>query len=235
MSRIKTALNLSVSKEDKAFVKKKAHELGYKTVTAFMMDSAKNHFKIEVDMKVYREVARELNYIGKNINSLVRRINTDGIYTDNDIEFLQSNQKIITDLMNKEYGRLLNLKEKYASDRMTLKEKENLINALNKNDIEVPKKVVLEEVYNQIKDDMIYLGEAIEKSPEHDYEVADYLWQYLYGDTLFELEEDKLISFANEVFMFTQKIKFKLLHPANIFNDDDWDKLKEILDEYEVY
>ncbi|GAB0171941.1 hypothetical protein LSPCS325_53780 [Lysinibacillus sp. CTST325] len=231
----KTYLQLSVSEDEKKYLKEKAKELGYKSVSAFMVDSAKSHFKIEFDMKVYRELTKEINYIGKNVNSLIRRINTDGFYSDNDIDFLKTNQKIIINLMNKEYDRLLNLKQKYTSDKLSLKEKNSLIKALQQNEIDVPLKVVLEEVFEQIKDDLLYIGEAIENSPEQEIEVADYVWEYLYGDTLFELDKNKLIEFANKIFIFTQKLKMKLLKLDNVFDDDDWFSLKDILDEYEIY
>ena len=45
--------------------------------------------------------------------------------------------------MNKEYDRLLDLKTNFTSENLSLKEKENLIKALEENQIEVPKKVVL--------------------------------------------------------------------------------------------
>lgn len=235
MGRIKTDLKISLSNEDKKFIKNKADELDYKTVSAFLIDSAKSHFKIEVDMKTYRELTKEINYIGKNVNSLIRRINTDGFYSDNDIDFLRTNQKKIITLMNKEYDRLLNLKKKYTSENLSIKEKENLIKALQQNEIDVPLKVVLEEVFEQIKDDLLYIGEAIENSPEQEKEVAEYVWEYLYGNTLFELDKDKLIEFANKIFIFTQKLKMKLLKLDNVFDDDDWFSLKDILDEYEIY
>lgn len=235
MGRIKTKLNVSISKEDKQLIENKAEELGYKTVAAFVIDSAKSHFRIEVDMSIYRKLSREINYIGKNINSLIRRINTDGFYSDNDIDFLRTNQKMIIDLMNKEYDRLLNLNQKYTSDKLSLKEKENLIKALQQNEMIIPKKAVLEEVFEQIKDDFIYIGGAIENSPGQEKEVSNYVWEYLYGDTLFELEENKLIEFSDKIFIFTQKLKMKLLKLDNVFDDDDWFSLKDILDEYEIY
>lgn len=235
MGRIKTKINVSVSYEDKDYIEKKAKELNFKSVSAFLIDSAKSHFRIEVDMNIYRKLTREINYIGKNVNNLIRRINTDGFYSDNDIEFLRSNQKKIIDLMNKEYDRLLNLKRKYSSDNLSLKEKENLIKALQQNDINVPLKVVLEEVFEQIKEDFLYIGEAIENSPKQDKEIADYVWRYLYGGSLFELEKNKLIEFADKTFIFTQKLKMKLLKLDNVFDDDDWYALKDILDEYEIY
>ncbi|MFD6509935.1 plasmid mobilization protein [Bacillus sp. NPDC060175] len=235
MGRIKTKLNVRLLEEDKEFIKNRAEEFGYKTVSAFIVDSAKSHFTLEVDMKAYRDLTKEINYIGKNINSLIRRINTDGIYTDNDIDFLRVNQKKIIKIMNTEYDRLLDLKTKFNSDSLSKKQKEKLIQSLTENQIQIPKKLVLEEVYEKIKEDFVYIIECIENSPEQDKEVTEYVWQYLYGDTLYKLDDNQLIKLADSIFIFAQKLKFKLSKLDNVFEDDDWFELKDILDEYEIY
>ncbi|WP_410985482.1 hypothetical protein [Bacillus cereus] len=231
----KTYLQITLDEEDKEMIKNKATDLGYKTVSAFLIDSAKSHFKLEVDMKAYRDLTKEINYIGKNINSLIRRINTDGIYTDNDIDFLRVNQKKIIKLINKEYDRLLDLKTKFNSDSLSKKQKEKLLKSLSENQINIPKKLVLEEVYEKIKEDFVYIIECIENSPEQDVEVTEYVWQYLYGDTLYKLDDNQLIRLADSIFIFAQKLKFKLSKLDNVFSDEDWFELKDILDEYEIY
>lgn len=230
-----TYFQISLEHEEKDYIKKKSKEQGYKNVSSFVIDSVKNHFKIELDLSHYREVAKEINYVGKNINSLIRRINTDGIYTQSDVLYLSEKLNEITDILNKDYKDLLKLRKKYESDKMPVKEKKNLIKALQQNEIRIPKKVALEEIYSSIKDDMIYLSDLIVNSPELDENFVDYLWQYLYGETLYNLADDKLIDLSDKLFIFTQKIKMKLLNLDNIFDEDDWDNLKEILDEYEIY
>lgn len=234
-NRKKERLEIQLFKEDKEFIKNKSIDFGYKNVSAFVIDSAKSHFKLEVDMKAYRDLTKEINYIGKNINSLIRRINTDGIYTNNDIDFLRVNQKKIIKLMNTEYDRLLDLKTKFNSDSLSKKQKEKLIKSLSENQIKIPKKLVLEEVYEKIKEDFVYIIECIENSPEQGMEVTEYVLQYLYGDTLYKLDDNQLIKLADSIFIFAQKVKFKLSKLDNVFSDDDWFELKDILDEYEIY
>ncbi|PEF43408.1 hypothetical protein CON22_26015 [Bacillus cereus] len=231
----KTYLQITLDEKDKEMIKNKAIEFGYKSTSAFVIDSAKTHFKLEVDMKAYRDLTKEINYIGKNINSLIRRINTDGIYTDNDIDFLRINQRKIIKLMNTEYDRLLDLKTKFNSDSLSKRHKEKLINSLSENRIKIPKKLILEEVYEKIKEDFVYIIECIENSPEQGMDVTEYVWQYLYGDTLYNLDVNQLIKFADCIFIFVQKVKFKLSKLGNIFSDNDWFELKDILDEYEIY
>ncbi|EOO23051.1 hypothetical protein ICM_06274 [Bacillus cereus BAG1X2-3] len=235
MVRTNTYFQMRLTEDDKKYIKNKSEELGYKNVSAFLIESAKTHFKLEVDMKVYRDLAKEINYIGKNINSLIRRINTDGIYTDSDIDFLSVNQKKIVNLINTEYDRLIDLKTKFNSDSLSKKQKEKLIQSLTENQIQIPKKLVLEEVYEKIKEDFIYIIECIENSPDQDKEVTEYVWQYLYGDTLYNLDDKQLIKLADSIFIFAQKVKFKLSKLDNFFSDDDWFELKDILDEYEIY
>lgn len=118
-----TYLQMSLEHEEKDYIKNKAIGLGYKNVSAFLFASAKSFFKLEVDMKAYRDLTKEINYIGNNINSLIRRINTDGIYTDNDIDFLRVNQKKIINIMNTEYDRLLDLKTRFNRDSLSKKKK----------------------------------------------------------------------------------------------------------------
>ncbi|MEH7149629.1 hypothetical protein V7095_04130 [Bacillus thuringiensis] len=231
----KTYLQITLDEKDKEMIKNKAEELGYKTVSAFLVDSAKTHFKLEVDMKIYRDLTKEINYIGKNINSLIRRIHTDGIYTDHDIDFLKVNQKKIIKIIQKEYDRLLDLKTKFTSDSLTKKQKQKLIESLSENQMRIPKKLVLEEVYEKIKEDFIYIIACIENSPDQGKEVEEYVWQYVYGDTLYTLDDNRLIEFADKIFRFTQKLKFKLSKFDNILEDDDWFELKDVLDEYEIY
>ncbi|WP_434182326.1 hypothetical protein [Bacillus thuringiensis] len=235
MVRTNTYFQMRLTEDNKIYIKNKSEELGYKNVSDFLIDSAKTHFKLEVDMKVYRDLAKQINYIGKNINSLIRRINTDGIYTDSDIDFLSINQKKIVNLINNEYDRLIDLKTKFNSDSLSKKQKEKLIQSLTENQIQIPKKLVLEKVYEKIKEDFIYIIECIENSPEQDKEVTEYVWQYLYGDTLYSLDDNQLIKLADSIFIFAQKVKFKLSKLDNVFSDDDWFELKDILDEYKIY
>ncbi|WP_430794468.1 hypothetical protein, partial [Bacillus cereus] len=176
-NRKKERMEIQLFKDDKETIKNKAEEFGYKTVSAFIVASAKSFFKLEVDMKAYRDLTKEINYIGKNINSLIRRINTDGIYTDNDIDFLRVNQKKIINIMNTEYDRLLDLKTKFNSDSLSKKQKEKLIKSLTENQMEIPKKLILEEVYEKIKEDFVYIIECIENSPQQDKEDTEYVWQ----------------------------------------------------------
>ena len=234
-NRKKDRIEIQVFKEDKEYIKRRASELGYKNVSAFLVSAAYSQIKIDIDMKVYRDLAREINYIGKNINSLIHRINIDGIYTDSDIDFLKINQEKIKSILHKEYDRLIDLENNFTSNNLSLESLENLVESIKNSGMEIPKKIILEEVYEMIKNDFIYLIECINNSKEQDDDISEYLFEYVYGDTLFELDEESLINFSNEIFTFTQKIKFKMIKLEYNFSDDDWFELKDILDEFEIF
>lgn len=231
----KTYFQLTITKDDKEFLKQKAEELGYKSVSAFVVQCAKNHFVVDIDMSNYRELAREINYIGRNVNSVIRKIHSQNFFSDTDIDFLKRNQEIIIEKLNGNYERLLNMREEYKSGNMSLEEKENFIKYLSENKIDFPKNFVTEKIYERIKNDAMYIFEAIDNSPEQEEGIADYVLEYFYGETIYILKEEYLIEFSDRLFEFVQKLKFKLLNPANCFDDDDWYELKDILDDYEVY
>lgn len=226
---------MRVTEEEKEWVKNKANKLGYHSMTAFLMHAAETQIQLTVDMKVYRDLTKEINYIGKNINNLIRHIYTQGIYADSDIDFLKANQEKIWDLINKQYDKLLSLGKDFTSEKISLESLESIAATLEKEKLEIPKRFVLEEIYEGIKNDFLYLIEVIKKSPEQEEDVVEYLFEYLYGDTLFQLEDAALIAFSDELFSFIQKIKFKMMKLEYHFDDDDWFELKDILDEYEIY
>lgn len=60
--------------------------------------------------------------------------------------------------------------------------------------------------------------------------MAIFIWRYA-----FKLDDKQLIELADSIFIFAQKLKFKLAKLDNVFEDDDWFELKDILDEYEIY
>lgn len=224
---------IRVTESEKKFIKERSEELGFKSMTAFLKSSATDFFMIELDLSHFDEIAKEINYIGKNINNLVHHIFTVGVYSDYDLKEIQRLQKRTFDRVNKEYDYLLKLRKKYRESNMSLKDKERLIKELDKHDIEIPKEVVLDEIYEQIRNNVLYICKLIEDSPEQEDGIADYVYEYMFDGALFDLNEFDLIDFANDIYTFTQKMKMKMLNVTNVFEDDDWWDLKDILDEYE--
>src|SRR5690625_1792018 len=97
-----------------------------------MLNSAEDHFMIDLDLSQFHEVTTEVSYICKNINNLVHHIFSTGYYSDYDLKEIQRLQKEVFKRLNKEYDYLLKLRRKYKESNMSLKDKERLIKELNK-------------------------------------------------------------------------------------------------------
>jgi len=235
MAKRRTQINIRVTEEERDYIYKKANELGYKFIAPFILNSVEEHFVIELDLSFFREVTKELNYIGNNINNLVHHIFTVGVYSDYDLKEIQRLQKEIIRIIDKEYDYLLKLRKKYRESNMSLNDKERLIEKLNKKEIEVPKEILYKEIYEQIRNNVLYICKIIEDSPEQEEGIADYVYEYLFDGIVLDLDRGRLIEFANDIYTFTEKMKMKLLNVMNIFDDDDWWELKDILDEYEGF
>lgn len=233
MDKRRTQINIRVTEEERDHIYNKSEEVGFKSVAAFIVNSTENFFVIDLDLSHFREVAKEVNYIGNNINNLVHHIFAVGAYSDYDLKEIQRLQKEIFARINKEYDYLLKLRKKYRESNMSIKDKGRLIAELKKNDMSIPKEVVLKEVYEQIRNNVLYIAKIIDDSPEQEDGIADYVYEFLFDDILFELNQETLIEFADEIYLFTEKMRMKMLNATNIFEDDDWYEFKEILDRYE--
>lgn len=233
MSDKKLRFNLSLSPKEKEFIQEKAKDYGYNNVSAFILNSVENHFVIGLDLSHFQEVTKEISYIGKNINNLVHHIFKTGMYSDYDLKEIQRLQKEIFERVNHEYDYLLKLRKKYKESNMTSKDKKRLIEELNKHEIEVPKEVLLEEIYEQVRNNFVYIAKIIDDSPEQEDGISDYVYEYMFDGALMDLDEQNLIAIADEIYIFSEKMKMKMVNFRNYFEDEDWYDLKEILDKYE--
>src|SRR5690625_2026044 len=188
-------IKIRTTKKEKEFIQERSKEMGYKSMTAFLKSSARDFFIIELDLSHFDNVAKEINYIGKNINNLVHHIFTVGTYSDFDLKEIQRLQKETFDKINKEYDYLLRLRKKYRESNMSFKDKDRLIKELNKHEIEISKEVLLEEIYEQIRNNVLYICQMIEDSPEQEEGISDYVYEYLFDSNLLELDEETLIEF----------------------------------------
>lgn len=234
MEKRNEIIKFRVTENEKKLIQEKAEKLGYGSVTAFLKSSAEDFFVIEVDLSFYREVAKEINYIGKNINNLVHHIFTVGTYSDYDLKEIQRLQKEVNERVNKEYNYLSKIRKKYSESNMSVKDKKSLIEELKKQEIAVPKEYLLQEIFESIKNNILYICKMIDDSPEQEEGISDYVYEYLFDGAVLELDQDNLVNFADEIYLFSEKIKMKLLNLTNIFEDDDWYELKDILDKYEA-
>lgn len=74
----------------------------------------------------------------------------------------------------------------------------------------------------------------MEKSKEQEEDVIDFAIERLYNLPLETMLNEEIIIFSNNLFIFSEKIKNKLILKKYDFSDDDWYEFREILDEIEV-
>lgn len=227
MSKKTARIHMRLNTEEKELMKNKANKLGFKSTSAFILDSAYNFFMIYLDLSHLSQVAKEINHVGNNINNQVHHIFATGIYSDYDLKEIQRLQKEIIIIMRREYDYLSLEKRRYS-----VNDKKKLINELKKHNIEIPKQILLEEVYEHIRANIKYICKLIDDSPEQEEGISDYVYECLFDGNLFELEKEILVSFSNEIYLFVEKMKIKLLNVNNVFEDDDWWEFKDILDKY---
>lgn len=229
----KENFTLYMDKEDKEFIKNKANELGFNSVSAFLLDASKTHFRLNVDMSVYRKLTKEINYIGKNINALVRRIHTDQLITDLDVYTLEKKLDDIYSLIKKEYMRLGRLAFNFTSDKLNEKETIKIIEAFQKNNLEIPKRVLLEEEFQSIHDSFALIIDMIKNSKHQDELIEEYVWDFIHSPAIENLPDDELIDLSNKLFVYYEKLKMKAINLDYQFTDSDWFELLEIIDEFE--
>jgi hypothetical protein len=64
-------------------------------------------------------------------------------------------------------------------------------------------------------------------------EIIDYVWQFLYSETLTEASENVLTNLSDSIFSFAEKLKIRQMKKGYIFSDEDWFELKEIIDKFQ--
>ncbi|MDT2820070.1 hypothetical protein P7H42_10030 [Vagococcus lutrae] len=233
MKKRKDSLKISVTTKEKEAMKKKAKELGFGSVSAFLLDASETYFRLNVDMSVYRKLMKEINYIGKNINALVRSINTDRLITDLDIYTLEKKLEEIKELMMKEYMHLSDLQFNFTSDKLTENDTIKMIEAFQKNNLDVPKKVLLEEVYENIHGSFALIIDMIRTSKYQDELIEEYVWDFIHSSAIDNLSDDDLIRLSDKLFKYYEKLRLKAIDLDYHFTDEDWFNLLEIIDEFE--
>lgn len=232
-NRIKKSLNISLSENDKKYIIEKADSLGFNSVSAFLLDCARTYYRLEVDMSVYNKLSREINYIGKNINSFVRQVFSDGVYTSSDIKDLSKKQDQIQKIISEEFSRLINLEKNFSSKSFNMSDTEEVIKLMTQNNIKIPDNIILEGVYEDIRNNFLYVIKLLEESPEGFEQEAEYVTEYIYSHAFTDFDKNEVINLSNDIFKYCEDLKFKFISGKSYFDDSDWFKLRSILDKYE--
>ncbi|MQQ79380.1 hypothetical protein GFV15_00020 [Lactococcus lactis] len=224
-----------VTEEEKDYISKKSSENGFNSISAFIMDCINNKISFEVDMKVYKQIAKEINYIGRNINQIIRSINAKKYYTENELKDINMNLEKIYELESKEFSRLSKLKFNVNNSSSVNRTLKKIIHDYEQASLPVPKAKLLKEVYKELREDFIFIIELIKDSKEIDDDLATYFIDSVLAGNVEKIEEGELISFYDEFELFSENIRIKTIDINYNFSENDWFKMKDILEKYNIF
>lgn len=79
MTKKTERLHLSVTQEEKEFIKNKSSELGFTSMTAFINRSVKSDRDLRIDKSDFYEFVNETRSINRNIRSLIKDISPQAL------------------------------------------------------------------------------------------------------------------------------------------------------------
>lgn len=90
-----------VTDEEKQRIKDKMSQIGMNDMGRFMRQSALQGYLINVDLKEFREYARQIAAIGNNVNQIARKINMEQEMYAPDMRELQEAIRRVEDTVSK--------------------------------------------------------------------------------------------------------------------------------------
>lgn len=231
----KTYLQLTITEQEKKYIKEQASKEKFNSISAFVMDCINKKITFDVDMKSYKVIAREINYIGRNINQIVRSINSKNYYTENELKEININLEKIYELESKEFSRLSKLKFNVNNSPSINRTLKKIIKDYEQANLPVPKAKLLKELYKELREDFIFIIELIKDSKEIDDDLATYFIDSVLAGNVEKIEESELISFYDEFELFSENIRIKTIDINYNFSENDWFKMKDILEKYNIF
>lgn len=231
----KTYLQLTITEQEKKYIKEQASKEKFNSISAFVMDCINKKITFDVDMKSYKVIAREINYIGRNINQIVRSINSKNYYTENELKEININLEKIYELESKEFSRLSKLKFNVNNSPSINRTLKKIIKDYEQANLPVPKAKILKELYKELREDFIFIIELIKDSKEIDDDLATYFIDSVLAGNVEKIEESELISFYDEFELFSENIRIKTIDINYNFSENDWFKMKDILEKYNIF
>lgn len=231
----KTYLQLTITEQEKKYIKEQASKEKFNSISAFVMDCINKKITFYVDMKSYKVIAKEINYIGKNINQIVRSINSKNYYTENELKEININLEKIYELESKEFSRLSKLKFNVNNSPSINRTLKKIIKDYEQANLPVPKAKLLKELYRELREDFIFIIELIKDSKEIDDDLATYFIDSVLAGNVEKIEESELISFYDEFELFSENIRIKTIDINYNFSENDWFKMKDILEKYNIF
>ena len=221
-----TTINLSLKQKEKDKVIQKAIEEGYGTTSSFLVDKALNQIKIEAVYNGFRELVIEVNRVGTNINQIIRDIQYNKYFSDEQIRILESELKKLNQFLR--------------SERRKIKDDERYFMNFNFKDVENHLRIELDRHGKQIKINQIVdatnnlLVDFIDLLEKEKFEkmYVDYIYNFLekLDHRKYDYREalDMFEDFNNQL----RSINQKLLNPQNKIDGNDFKEVRNIMSKH---
>lgn len=104
-------LNLRVTEEEKKIIDDRMKQLNIKSRNTYLRKSALETHLFMVDLEPVKQLASAHNYIGKNINQIVKFMHIKQNFTQKDFENIQNNLENLHQETKNLYRKLLSISE----------------------------------------------------------------------------------------------------------------------------
>lgn len=222
----RTTINLSLKQKEKEKIIQKAIDEGYGTTSSFLVDKALNQIKIEAVYNGFRELVIEVNRIGTNINQLIRNIQYNRYFTDDQIEILENE--------------VTKLNKFLRNERSKIREDERYFMNFNFKDLRNHLEIEIDRYSEQIKIDQIIDGvndlltDFIDLLEKEKFEkmYIDYIYKFIESIDHRKYSYQEALEMFNEINNQLRKINQRLVNPENDITGEDFRGMRAIMNKH---
>ena len=221
-------IQLRVTEEQHRIIKKEAEE-NNTTMTALLLRRFENNVTVNLDTSDYRDLVIQVRRIGTNINTLLKHIHFLGFAEQSDIKRIKNK---LNDIERK-------LKEEERKIKDTRKDLENITPRKAKIIFEQQKKTIpLYLIYDEVVSHInTHLLNFIEMMKEFNWNEGYRPFIELFIEEFIPTEYDyeELVLFSNELDTLFYKINQRIFSRIGELEEEDFNKLMDILNKYRKY
>lgn len=216
---------IRVTSKEKEMIQRKAKEKRT-TITAIVLSSIKNNITVNLDTSDYKDLVIQVQRIGNNINTILKRLHYSGKFERSDLLAIQNNQKAIIEEVKKERIKIKDTRKEIQTLRPN-----KLKKLLEKEGKEIPQYLIYDEIGEQINRK---LGEFIdlvkkEKAPSV---FRSFIKRFIETFYPTSFTYDELVSLSNEISEIIYKVNLKIITETGTITEDDFEMIMDVLGKY---
>ena len=222
----RTTINLSLKQKEKQKIIQKAIDEGYGTTSSFLVDKALNQIKIEAVYNGFRELVIEVNRIGTNINQLIRNIQYNKYFTDDQIKILENEVKKLNQFIRNERSKIRE-DERYFMNF-------NFKDLKNHLEIEIDRyseKIQINQIIDGVNDLLIDFIDLLEKE-NFEKMYIDYIYNFIESIDHRKYIYREALEMFDEINNQLRKINQRLVNPENEITGEDFRGMRAIMNKH---